>query len=95
MNQLEYQLDEENKLPEIIEYKWSTKTKVLIGLLISIIIIFIVLFIILLLIEKNNKNEREQFKKEIDNLKLDKKDLEKERDNLKSELKNIIYIYNK
>ena len=94
MNQLEYQLDEENKLPEIIEYKWSTKTKVLIGLLISIIIIFIGLFIILLLIEKNNKNEREQFKKEIDNLKLDKKDLEKERDNLKSELNNVIYIIN-
>ena len=31
--QLQYKLDDSNELPAIIEYKWTKKTKILIGVL--------------------------------------------------------------
>ena len=88
-------LDDSKKLPPIIEYKWTTKTKIFLGAIIIFIILLLIILLILLVKAKDIKDEKDDLEKEIDDLKSSKTNIEKERIKLinKLEKKNITYIY--
>ena len=88
-------LDDSKKLPPIIEYKWTTKTKIFIGAIIIFIILLLIILLILLVKAKDIKDEKDDLEKEIDDLKSSKTNIENERIKLinKLEKKNITYIY--
>ena len=94
--QLEYKLDDSNELPAIIEYKWTKKKKILIGVLIFLVILLLIMILILLVKAKDLKDEKDDFEEEIDYLKNDTTNLENKKIELINELekKNIAYTVN-
>ena len=58
MKPLEIKLDDSKELPNIIEYKWSKKTKICFGLLIFFLILLIVFLVIILIGASKVKDER-------------------------------------
>ena len=93
---LEYKLDDSNELPAIIEYKWTKKTKILIGVLIFLVILLLIMILILLVKAKDLKDEKDDFEEEIDYLKNNTTNLENKKIELINELekKNIAYTLN-
>ena len=89
MKQLEFEMDsKEAALPDNIEYKWSIKTRIFIGLLIFFIILFIVILLILLIGAKKVSDDNDDYKKEKNIVKNEKDDLENEVNDLKIYLNN-------
>ena len=88
--QLEYKLDDSNELPAIIEYKWTKKTKILIGVLIFLVILLLIMILILLVKAKDLKDEKDDFEEEIDYLKNNTTNLENKKIELINELEKKI-----
>ena len=95
MEQLDYQLDGSKELPNVIEYKWSKKTKRLFLLLIFFLILFIVFFIIVLIGVKRIKDDRDDLKKEKEKLKQENDELndELEKENEKIRQNSLMFIF--
>ena len=72
MKQLEFEMDSKEILPDIIEYKWSKKTKIFLGLLISFTILLILILVLLLIGAKKVKDDRDDYEKERNILKHEK-----------------------
>lgn len=94
--QLECQLDDSKKLPPIIEYKWTIKTKIFIRVLVFLFILFLILLIVFSFKAKNIKDEKDDLEKEIADIQKEKTLLENERIQLMKELENNteLYIFN-
>ena len=95
MKQLEFEMDSKEILPDIIEYKWSKKTKIFIGLLISFTILLILILVLLLIGTKKVKDDRDDYEKERNTLKHEKDEYEKEINDLNNQIENnsMIFMY--
>ena len=95
MKQLEFEMDSKEILPDIIEYKWSKKTKIFLGLLISFTILLILILVLLLIGAKKVKDDRDDYEKERNILKHEKDEYEKEINDLNNQIENnsMIFMY--